>query len=371
MSAGRELNSASLAERPVALAHDYLLVMRGAERSFLEMARCWPDAPIATLLYDEAGTDGLFRDREITTSYLNRLGVGQTGFRRLLPLLPGAARSLRVRQPVLVSSSSAFAHGIRADGIHVCYCYTPFRYAWFDQDEALAEVPAPMRPFLRGTLSRIRNWDRRVSAEVTAYIAISRLAQERIGECWGREATIIHPPVEIERFSPGESEDFFLVVGELVAHKRVDLALEACARARAKVRVVGTGPDAKRLRADHAREDVSFMGRVSDDELASLYQRCLALIVPKTEEFGITAVEAQAAGRPVLAVDGGGAQETVVDGETGVLVPGDPGRLAEAIADTDWTGFSPDACVRSAGRFAAPIFRRRLLEEVERIAARG
>jgi glycosyltransferase involved in cell wall biosynthesis len=367
MSAGIQTGFGPPLGRPVALAHDYLLVMRGAERTFLEMARCWPEAPITTLLYDEVGTDGVFGDRKIATSYLNRLGSGQARFRRLLPLLPGAARSLRVRQPLLVSSSSAFAHGIRADGVHVCYCHSPFRYAWFEQDEALAQAPAPLRPVLRGILGRTRAWDRRVSAEVTAYIANSRLTQERIGEYWGREATVIHPPVEVDRFAPGEPEDFFLVVGELVGHKRVDLALEACRRVGARVKVVGTGPEAKRLSAAYAREGVSFIGRVGDDELASLYQSSLALIVPNLEEFGITAVEAQAAGRPVLAVDGGGARETVIDGETGVLAPSDAERLAEAIRYTSWTSFSPEACVRSARRFAAPVFRRRLVEELDRI----
>ena len=354
-------------ERSVAVAHDYLLVMRGAERTFLEIARCWPGAPVTTLLYDEAATAGLFADREITASYLNRLGVGQAHFRRLFPLLPAAARSLRVPQRLLVSSSSAFAHGIRSADIHVCYCHTPFRYAWFEEDEALAQVPRPLRPLLRLMLGRKRSWDLKVSREVTAFIANSEITRERIGECWGREATVIHPPVEVDRFTPGEPEDFFLVVGELVGHKRVDLALEACRRAGASATVVGTGPEAERLEAVYGGQGVSFRGRVDDDELESLYRRCLALIVPKIEEFGITAVEVQASGRPVLAVDEGGARETVIDGETGVLAPGDADEFAKAIRYTDWTRFSPDACGRSAQRFSAPVFRSRLVDEVERI----
>jgi glycosyltransferase involved in cell wall biosynthesis len=367
MSAEIETDAETLAERSVALAHDYLLVMRGAERTFLEMSRCWPEAPISTLLYDEAATDGLFADRVAATSFLNRLGVRQAHFRRLFPLLPAAARSLRTPQPVLISSSSAFAHGIRSAGVHVCYCHTPFRYAWVRESETLAEVPRALRPILRLMLSRARAWDREVSREVTAYIANSRVTQERIGDFWGREATVIHPPVEIDRFRPGEPEDFFLVVGELVGHKRVELAIEACCRAGASVRVVGTGPEAERLIATYAGRGASFLGRVRDDELASLYGQCLALVVPNVEEFGITAVEAQAAGRPVLAVNEGGALETVINGETGVLAPADAGQLAEAIRHTAWTRFSPEACLRSARRFAVPVFRRRLVEEVRRI----
>jgi glycosyltransferase involved in cell wall biosynthesis len=352
----------------VALAHDYLLVLRGAERTFLEMARCWPGAPISTLLYDEAATERRFADWPVTTSYLNRLGVGQAHFRRLFPLLPSAARSLRVPQRLLVSSSSAFAHGIRSAGIHVCYCHAPFRYAWTEESEALAQVPAPLRPFLRLMLSRKRSWDRRVSREVTAFLTNSELTRERIGEFWGREATVIGAPIEIDRYSPGEPEDFFLIVGELVRHKRVEPALEACRLAGAKAIVVGTGADAERLMATYGGDSVSFVGRVDDEELASLYRRALAVIMPKVEEFGNTAVEAQASGRPVLAVDAGGARETVVDGETGVLAAGEVDQFAEAIRHTDWTRFSPEACVRSAQRFAPSVFRRRLVEEVERIA---
>ena len=178
MIVGQKLSAGSVSPstgRNVALAHDYLLVMRGAERTFLEMAKCWPGASITTLFYDERGIGPAFSEREIRTSYLNRLGVGQGQFRKLLPLLPGAARMLEAPAPVLVSSSSAFAHGIRSAGSHVCYCHSPFRYAWFEQDEALAEVPAPLRPPLRWTLGRSRAWDLKVSREVDAYIANSRL----------------------------------------------------------------------------------------------------------------------------------------------------------------------------------------------------
>jgi glycosyltransferase involved in cell wall biosynthesis len=280
--------------------------------------------------------------------------------------LPQAARSLEASEPVLVSSTSAFAHGVRSQGPHVCYCHSPFRYAWFEHALALDTVRRAVRPFLRRVLSEYRRWDLESVRRVTAFVANSRLTQERIATYWEREASIVHPPVELDRFHVGQPEDFFLIVGELVSHKRIEVALNACNRVGAKVKVVGEGPEAKRLKATYPA-GVSFLGRVSDEVLADLYARCLALIVPNVEEFGIAAVEAQAAGRPVLAPETGGAQETVIDGETGVLIPGALDHFAEAIRHTPWSAFSPHACVNSARRFAPSVFRRRLVSEVSRI----
>jgi glycosyltransferase involved in cell wall biosynthesis len=341
------------------LVHDYLLVLRGAERSFAAMADRFVEAPLYTLLYDEAGTQGRFAGRAITPSYLQRLHVRQDGFRKLLPFFPGAAERLPVSGcDIVLSSSSAFAHGVhaRADAIHVCYCYTPLRYAWFEQERALAEVAPVLRPVLRATLARCRSWDRRVSQHVTRYVAVSALSRERIAKYLGRDAEVVYPPVEIDRFTAGQPEDFFLVVCELARHKRVAVALEAARRAGVRVVVVGTGPDRERLQALYG--DVArFAGRLGDAELAALYARALAVVIPNVEEFGITAVEAQAAGRPVLAADAGGARETVLAGETGVLfTPGDVDALAEAMREVDWTRFDADRCRTQAQRFSVRAF---------------
>ena len=351
----------------VGLAHDYLLVLRGAERSFAAIADCFPAAPIYTLLYDEEGTSARFAGHEVTTSYLQRLGVRQDGFRRLLPLFPGAVQRLPTdRHLLVISSSSAFAHGVSPaeGGAHLCYCYTPFRYAWFEEKRALSEVPAPLRLPLRAALARSRAWDRAVSRRVTRYVAISELSRERIARYLQRESDIVHPPVETHRFSPGEPEDEFLIVCELVRHKRVDIALEAARRAGVRVKVVGSGPDRQRLESLYG-DVAAFLGRVGDDELVELHRRALALILPNVEEFGIAAVEAQAAGRPVLAADAGGAQETVLDGETGVRVPVDSvDALTEALRETDWRSFDPERCVVQADRFSVATFQRLMLDQV-------
>ena len=357
--------------RAVTLAHDYLLVMRGAERTFAAMAELYTQAPIFTLLYDEAGTGHRFAGRAITTSPLQRLGVGQRGFRRLLPLYPIAVEHLKPAPcEVVLSSSSAFAHGIRVpDGaVHVCYCHAPFRYAWYEEARALAETPAPLRPLLRAQLRRMRRWDLAASRRVDAYIANSQLTRERIRRYYGRDAPIIHPPVETHRFTPGDPGDRLLVVSELVRHKRVHIALEAARRARVPIRIVGSGPEHAAL--SQAFPEADFVGRAGDEQLAGLYASARAVVVPSMEEFGITAVEAQAAGRPVIAAAAGGALETVIDGETGRLARlDDADSFAHAIEGLDGLGFDPARAVANAERFSVAEFQRRLARCVEEAAA--
>lgn len=364
---------APTSDRPLALAHDYLLVMRGAERTFAEIAACWPTAPIFTLLYDADAVASGFAGREVHTSRLQRLGAAQRTFRYLLPLFPAAAERLPVGgYDIVVSSSSAFAHGIRPGpgSLHVCYCHSPFRYAWFEQERAVAETPAPARPLMKRTLKRFRAWDLEASERVTHYVANSGITRERIAEIYGREADVLHPPVAVERFALGTPRDYLLFVGQLVRHKRVEVAIEAARQAGRPIKIVGAGPDLPRLEALHADAPVEFLGSVSDAELAALYAGCAALVVPNVEEFGIAAVEAQAAGRPVVAVDRGGVRETVVDGTTGVLVPDeDASALTEALRETDFERFDPVAIRAHAEGFSAESFRRGLLELVARYSA--
>lgn len=357
----------------VGLVHDYLLVLRGAERTFARIAACWPEAPIYTLLYDERGTHGEFAGRVAGTSYLQHLPVRQHGFRTLLPVLPRAAETMDLGDhSLIVSSSSAFGHGVTTSEMatHVCYCHTPFRYVWHERDRALQEFPPPLRSFGSSLLDRIRAWDVRASCRVDHYIANSKITRERIADAWGRDAVVIHPPVETDRFFIGAPEDFFLVVAELVAHKRVDAALEAARRSGQPIKVVGDGPSLGPLRArfgDHAE----FLGRIDDSQLADVMSRARALVVPNVEEFGIAAVEAQAAGRPVIAPDRGGTQESVIDGVTGVLYPaGDVDALTQAMRNVEFERFDPSAIRDHALTFRVELFQERLVAEVERVSGR-
>lgn len=356
----------------VTLVHDYLLVMRGAERTFAAISDLYVDAPIFTLLYDAVATTGRFAGHRVTASSLQRLPVGQSSFRRLLPLYPLAIERLELpASDVVLSSSSAFAHGVRTPtgATHICYCHAPFRYAWYEQARALSEITPALRPLLRWQLHRMRRWDLAASRRVDFYIANSQLTRERIRTFYGREAPIIHPPVETHRFAPGQPGDALLVVSELVAHKRVHVALEAARRARAPIRVVGSGPEHAALSA--AYPEAEFVGRASDEELVELYAGSRAVVVPSMEEFGITAVEAQAAGRPVIAAGVGGALETVVDGRTGTLARlDDVDSFARAIEGIDALALDPADAVENAAAFSVASFQSRVSDFVNAVMER-
>ena len=343
----------------VALIHDFLLDVRGAERVFLAICAMWPQADVFTAVYDEEGTEGRFAHRPINTSFLQRLRPTARSFRTLLPLYPYAIESLDLRgYDVVVSSSSAWAHGVIVDPetVHVCYCHNPFRYAWNAREETLEEHSALTRGALRAVFHRWRQWDWIAAQRVDRYIANSHTTKRRIARYFSRDSAVIHPPVETERFSPGRPGEYYLVVSELMPHKRIGVAVEAFNALRLPLVVVGDGPDARRLR-HIGGPTVSFTGRVSDEQAAELMRGCRALVVTATEEFGIAAVEAQAAGRPVVALAQGGARETVLEGETGAFfAPCDPEALAAVVADFDPADIDPLRCVDNAARFDTARF---------------
>jgi glycosyltransferase involved in cell wall biosynthesis len=355
----------------VALVADYLIFLRGAERTFAQIAACWPAAPIYTIAYRRRATDDRFVGRDIRTSFLQRFGLNRRWYRKALPLLTRAAQSLPVDgHAVVVSSSFGFAHGVRTgeSAVHVCYCHSPFRQAWHERGRALDSVPSWARFYAARSLERYRRWDREAARHVTRYVANSEITRERIAELYGHDAPVVHPPVEVERFAVHEPEDYFLYVGELVSHKRPAVALEAAHLSGSPIVVVGDGPDLSALRARFPR--ARFVGRIDDRELADVYARCRALVLPNVEEFGIAAVEAQAAGRPVLGLAKGGALETVIDGRTGVLVEGEEARgFAEAMRHVDFDRFAPAEMRRNARRFSADRFRRGLRALVEEASA--
>jgi glycosyltransferase involved in cell wall biosynthesis len=342
--------------------------MRGAERSFAAMCDLYPQAPVVTLLYDEDVVGERLRGHSLSASGYQRFAASQGTFKALLPLLPRAVEKLPVAgHDLVLSSSSAFAHGVRPDpgAVHVCYCYTPFRYAWYERDAGVAQAPRLLRPLIDRSLERIRRWDHAAAQRDTHYVAISRLSQARIKHYWGRDAPIVHPPVELDRFTPGQPEDFFLFVGELVRHKHTEVALQAARQAGVQMLVVGGGSDEQRLHEEYGSH-ATFLGRVDDIELAALYAQARALILPNVEEFGITAVEAQAAGRPVIAADGGGARETVVEGVTGLFVaPGDVDALAKAMRDPRLDQMRPLDATNNAKRFSREAFQAGIQAQVE------
>ncbi len=357
----------SLAAPRVALVHDFLLDMRGAERVFAELCEMWPDADIFTAVYDEDGTDGRFADRHVITSFLQRLRPSARTFRALLPLYPAAVESFDLSgYDLVISSSSAWAHAVlcHEHTIHVSYCHNPFRYAWNDRDSTLARRRNPItREALRVTFRRWRQWDWLAAQRTNRYVANSSLTQARIRAYFGREAAIVHPPVQTARFAPGPVGDYYVAVAELMPHKQLDVAIEAFNSLSLPLVVIGDGPDRRRLRRI-AGPSISFAGRLGDAAVAQALQGARALVLTSVEEFGIVAVESQAAGRPVIARAGGGALETIVDGATGKLWSGGPLELAAAVLAFDESAVDPQACVRQAARFDSGSFRRGMEREV-------
>lgn len=341
---------------------------------FEEICALWPEADVFTAVYDERGTEGRFAHRRIQTSFLQRLRPTERTFRALLPLYPYAIESLDLSgYDLVISSSSAWAHGVLPGEktVHVCYCHNPFRYAWNERELTLASRPPLERVALRATFNRWRQWDWIAAQRVDAYVANSHTTERRIARFYGREARVLHPPVRTERFSPGPVGDHYLVVSELMTHKRIDVAVEAFNRLRLPLVVVGDGPESRRLRR-LAGPTVRFEGRVSDRRVSELLASAKALVVTATEEFGIAAVEAHASGRPVIAYAEGGATETVTEGETGTLYSSpDASALCDAVLGFDPASVTTEACLASAARFNAKRFAAGLEEIVDRTVKAG
>jgi glycosyltransferase involved in cell wall biosynthesis len=320
----------------------------------------YPQADLFTAIYDPRGTEGRFEHRTVNTSFLQRLRPTARSFRPLLPFYPYAMEALDLSgYDLVVSSSSAWAHGVIVDpdAVHVCYCHNPFRYAWNARDETLNQRGVLQRAALRMVFQRWRQWDWIAAQRVDRYIANSETTRRRIRRYFGRESDVVYPPVETSRFSRGPVSDFYVVLSELMPHKRIHLAVEAFNALRLPLVVIGNGPDARRLRR-LAGPTISFAGRVSDTRAAELLSASRALVVTATEEFGIAAVEAQAAGRPVIALAEGGVRETVQEGLTGTFYDeATPEALVDAVARFDTLAIDPAACVANADRFDVSHFR--------------
>ena len=357
----------------IALVHDYLTQFGGAERVLEAFHEIWPAAPIFTSLFNPPAFPEHWRSWDIRESALGHIPGARHHHRALLPLYPLAFagfRSQLASYDVILSDTSAWAH--QAGGtaqLRVAYCHSPSRFLWGDETYLRpARIPAPVRRAMDVGFGALRRLDRRAASELDVVVANSRAVANRIETVWGRTARVVHPPIAMDRFTPArpaEIEPFALVVSRLVPHKRIDLAIDACTATGRPLRVVGSGPAEERLRR-RAGPSVEFLGQCSDIETADLMRRCLVFILPGQEDFGITAVEAQAAGRPVVAFRGGGALESVIDGQTGILFDEQrPEVLAEALDIAELINWSAEACRANAMRFATPRFKAEMAEIVE------
>ena len=310
----------------IALVHDWLTGMRGGEKVLEVLCELYPDADIFTLFHHRGSVSPLIERHRIQTSWLQHLPFATRHYRRYLPLFPSAIERFDLRPyDFVISSSHCVAKSVipRAGVRHVCYCHSPMRYAW-DQFDAYfgADRVGRMtsRWVYRPLMSRLARWDAATAGRVNRFVANSRHVAARIARYYNRRASVVHPPVDTAFYRPTvvSPESHFLIVSALVPYKRIDLAIDACRRVGARLRIVGDGPERTRLER-HAGGDVTFLGSLSNEAIREEYQRALAFILPGEEDFGIAPLEAQACGRPVVALAKGGALETVVDGETGVL----------------------------------------------------
>lgn len=341
------------------LAHDYLTQPGGAERVVSVLARRWPEAQIRTLLYEPSATFSEFATHDVRTSWLQPL-AGHVSHRALLPLFPFALRSLRVDQAdIVISSSSGWAHGVpvASDIPHLCYCHNPARWL-YDTSTYLDAVNPRTRAVISIGLSPLRAWDRRAARRPSAYVANSKNVQTRIWETYRRESVVVHPPVDVARFQPSPIPDdgYVLVLSRLLRYKRVDLAILAARRLGVPAVIAGEGPDARRLRS-MAGESVQLLGRVADEDLPAIFAGARAFFLGGEEDFGITPLEANAAGRPVVAFGQGGALETVVDGVTGRLfAKQDEASATAAVSEVLSAPWDPQSLANHAARFAPDRF---------------
>ena len=348
-------------EPRIAFVLDALPAVGGGEKTLFAALEVFPEADIFTLIYNRpAFADTPIARKRIVTSFLDRLPLAQTHHRLLLPLMPAAIERFDMcRYDVIVTFSYAVAHGVRVknNAPHLCYMYTPMRYAWSDVN--IDGTHSRKSPLLNVVMQKFRQWDQSAAGRVDGFAAISQEVAGRIQFAYKRESHVIYPPVEVDRFSAnGQRGNYFVTLSRLVPHKRIDLAIEAFSRLKLPLKIIGDGPEKKRLQKQ-AGHNIEFLGYQSEESVARLLGSARGFVCAAEEDFGIAIVEAQAAGCPVIAYKGGGAVETVIERETGLFFPEQSAEsLMEAIrAFQDSTHcFRTSMMVDNAHRFSKERF---------------
>jgi glycosyltransferase involved in cell wall biosynthesis len=350
-----------------AIIHEYLNQYGGAERVLQVLGLMLPNAPIYTTLYDREMTGGVFDDRVIRTSFIQRLPLARRWHHVYSPLMPLAVEQFDLSAfDTVLSVSASFAKGVLTlpHTRHICYCLTPPRFLWDDSQRFVGRFnyPLPIGKLAPLALSYLRVWDRQAAERVDVWVSNSDFVRRRIAKYYNKEATVVHSPVNVSKFTLGEAPGtYWLMVGRLVAYKQFDLAIRAFNRLGWPLKIVGTGVEERRLRA-LAKPNVEFLGNVDDGQLARLYSESYGVVFPQEEDFGLIPLEAMASGRPVVAYRGGGALETVIDRITGLFFDEQTEEALMATVDrASRMKWLPTVCRGQAERFDVPIFREKML----------
>jgi len=366
----------------IALVHDYLNQYGGAEKVLQSFMEIYPDAPIYTLIYDykvfqKYGTNP-FLNKKIYTSFLQKVPFAKSYHRIFPPLMPLAVENLDLSDyDIVLSDSASFAKGIitKPKTLHISYCLTPPRYAWDDSHKYIKEFgfSSIIKKFIPFFMNYIRLWDKEAALRVDKFICDSHFVAQRIKKYYKRKAKVIYPPVETEIFKmmkPNnknkKEKPYFLMVGRLLTYKRFDVAIEAFNKLGLTLKIVGNGPERKRLKKV-AKNNIQFLGELQNDKLNYYYQNCRALIFPQEEDFGIVALEAMACGKPVIAYQGGGALESVEEGETGVFFDEQTSNsLIKAVKNFELEKFNSKKIRKHALKFSEKRFKKKIKDFVEK-----
>ena len=357
----------------IAFVHDYLVQYGGAERVLQAFTEIWPQAPIYTLIHDAEAVHHQFDDKEVRTSFLQKIPFAKKHHRIFPPLMMLAIEQFNLDYyDVILSDSSSFAKNIitKPDTLHISYCHTPMRYGWDDcqyytQEYSFPKIVKMISPAL---MNYIRMWDWQATNGVDKFIANSKFVQGRIEKYYNRRAVVINPPVDVDKFyiSPeNKLGDYFLLVGRMMKYKKMDLVIRAFNKMRLPLKVVGRGVEFKNLQKI-AGPTVEFLGRVSDEELRKIYSQARAFIFPQEEDFGIVAIEALASGRPVIAYRAGDVEEHIEDGRSGIFFDRQTeDDLIQAVKKFQKTNFDPRYIRQQALKFDKERFKMEIKKLVE------
>ncbi len=362
-----------LRNKKIALVHYWLTGMRGGEKVVQSICNIFPDIDIFTLVYDKEKISDIINNHRITTSFIQKLPFAKRKYQNYLPFMPVAVEQFDLSDyDLVISSESGIAKGVltRPETCHICYCHSPMRYLWnmyFDymKNEKMGSLK---KNFIKWYFNYLRVWDLASASRVDYFVSNSHNVRKRIKKYYRRDAEVIYPPVDIENFKPvRDKKDYYLIVSQLVSYKRIDLAVEVFNELGLELIIIGEGPEQKKLKK-RAKPNIKFLGWVDNSELSKYYSEARAFIFPGEEDFGITPVEAQASGTPVIGYGRGGICETVIDGETGILFNNqDSGSLIEAIKNFESSniGFNQEKILQNSRKFSKDEFEKRFKDFAE------